>query len=161
MVVDAAGLGSAAHRVRLFRTNWCTPDILQAAILTDILPNPLSKQILHEHHVPTIPTRTSMLPFAQRYEVGKNRVCMPTIVSYPKSHAFQQHANGEAGDGQHWNTQTKCWEEPTLEEREPLMGYKVGSTDIGLATPTQRMKRLGQAMDGNGGISLLLKQKKL
>ena len=81
--------------------------------------------------------------------MGKKRVCLPTIVSFPKSHAFRQHANGTPGEGQLWNKISKCWEEPTLEEKEQLMGYKVGSTNGGLATINQRTKRLGQAMEGN------------
>ena len=84
-----------------------------------------------------------------RDEDIEKRVCLPTIVAFPKSHAFRQHANGTPGEGQLWNTISKCWEEPTLEEKEQLMGYKVGSTDGGLATIPQRTKRLGQAMEGN------------
>ena len=74
---------------------------------------------------------------------------MPTIVSYPKSHAYRQQHNGNPREGQLWNTITKCYEEPTLEEKEQLMGYEIGSTCGGLATPKERIHRLGQAMDGN------------
>ena len=38
IVMDAAGLGFAAHRVRLFWKNWCRPEILQSEIPTYILP---------------------------------------------------------------------------------------------------------------------------
>ena len=31
ITIDAAGTGSSAHRVRLFWTNWCLPEILQDA----------------------------------------------------------------------------------------------------------------------------------
>ena len=40
IVLDAAGLGSAAHRVGLFWTNWCRPEILQAAIPQNKIPQP-------------------------------------------------------------------------------------------------------------------------
>ena len=43
VVIDAAGLGSAAHIVRLFWTNWCGAEILQDAIPTYILPSPTLK----------------------------------------------------------------------------------------------------------------------
>ena len=31
ITIDAAGTGSAAHRVRLFWNNWCLPEVLQDA----------------------------------------------------------------------------------------------------------------------------------
>ena len=89
IVIDAAGVGSAAHRVRLFWTNWCRPEILQDAFPKDIKPYVPLKSILHPHHVPTLPSRLSSHPFATHNKVGKPRVCMPTIVSYPKSHAYR------------------------------------------------------------------------
>ena len=149
VVIDAAGLGSAAHRVRLFWTNWCRPEILQEAMPKDIRPTPSLKQILHDFHVPTKPSHNPRHPFAQHNKVGKQRICLPTIVSFPKSHAFREQANGKPGQGQLWNKLEKCWEEPSLEEKEQLMGYKVGATMGGLATRQQRLTRLGQAMDGN------------
>ena len=57
--------------------------------------------------------------------------------------------SGKPGEGQLWNLLTKCWEEPTLEEKEQLMGYNIGDTAGGHATIPQRASRLGQAMDGN------------
>ena len=36
IVLDAAGMGSAAHRIRLFWTNWCRQEVLQLAIPEDI-----------------------------------------------------------------------------------------------------------------------------
>ena len=149
VTIDAAGLGSVAHRIRLFWTNWCRPEILQEAIPKDILPNPTLKQILSEFHVPTIPSHNSRPPFAKHNVLGKPRVCMPTIVSFPKSFAYRLQANNKPGEGQLWNTQTKCWEEPNIEEREQMMGYTVGSTSGGMATDIQRVIRIGRAMDGN------------
>ena len=165
VLVDAAGAGSTAHRVRLFWTNWCRPEILQDAFPRDVKPyTPLNK-ILQPQHVPTMPSRSSSYPFATHNKVGKTRVCMPTIVSFPKSHAYRQQANGKPGEGQLWNKITKCYEEPTIEEKEQLMGYDIGSTCGGLATPQERSKRLGQAMDGNTmrwlGAFLYAEQKRL
>ena len=74
---------------------------------------------------------------------------MPTIVSYPKSHAFRLREGGKPGAGQLWNKMKKCYEEPTLEEKEQLLGYNMGDTMGGLATRAQRSRRLGQAMDCN------------
>ena len=85
VVIDAAGLGSVAHRVRLFWTNWCKLEILQHDIPTDVVPNPSLKQILHHRHIPTKPSRSSQFRFANHNKVNNARICMPTIVSYPKS----------------------------------------------------------------------------
>ena len=149
IVVDAACVGSVAHRVRLFWTNWCQPEILQDAFPRDVKPYiPLDK-IMLPHHIPIMPTRSSSYPFATHNVMCKPRVCMPTIVSFPKSHAYRMQANGMPGEGQLWNRLTRTYEEPTIEEKEQMMGYQMGETCGGLATPQQRAKRLGQAMDGN------------
>ena len=147
--LDAAGLGSAAHRLRLFWTNWCRPEILQDAIPNDIRPSPTLKQILSVEHIPTAPSQLMKQPFAQHNVVGKKRITLPTLVSFPRSYAFRPKADGKAGEGELWNKITKCWEEPNITEREQLMGYKIGSTNGGMATDKQRIHRLGQAMDGN------------
>ena len=148
-MVLTTGLGSAAHRVRLFWQNWCRPEILQKAMPKNILPSPTLQQILHKHHVPTKPSRVSTSPFVTHNKMNHNRICMPTVVSFPKSHAYRTLASGKPGEGQLWNILTKCWEEPSLEEKEQLMGYAIGDTAGGHATVKQRATRLGQAMDGN------------
>ena len=149
ILVDAAGLGSTCHRVRLFWQNWCKPEILQNAFPNDVRPLIDLNDILHSDHTCTMPSRSSLYPFAQHNEVGKPRVCMPTIVSFPKSHAYRLQANGKPGEGQLWNKHKRCFEEPTIEEKEQFMGYPIGFTMGGQATPQERSKRLGQAMDGN------------
>ena len=53
VLVDAADLGAAAHRVRLFWTNMMQPAILQAALPKLLLPSPPLSSILKPHHVPT------------------------------------------------------------------------------------------------------------
>ena len=117
VTIDAAGLGSAAHRVRLFWTNWLKPETLQDAIPKDILPSPSLKQILHVDHVPSQPTKYPRPPFAGHNKVSQPRLTMPTIVSYPKSHAYRMQENGRPGDGLLWNKRTKRYEVPTLEEK--------------------------------------------
>ena len=73
---------------------------------------------------------------------------MPTLVSYLNSHAYQQRENGKPGEGQLWNRKTKKWEEPTINEREQMMGYAIDATKAHV-TILQRTMRLGQAMDAN------------
>ena len=57
--------------------------------------------------------------------------------------------NGTPGEGQLWDQVDHNWIEPTLKEKEQLMGYRVDDTRGGLATESERAARLGQAMDGN------------
>ena len=149
VVIDAAGLGSVAHRVRLFWTNWCPPEQLQDAIPQNLPPTPSLAAILHPDHVPTVPGHDPIYPFAKLNEVGKPRKCMPTIVSFPRSHAYRKKDNGLPGEGQLWNKRMKRWDEPSLMEREQMMGYKPDATYAGLATIAERAERLGRAMDAN------------
>ena len=64
ILIDAADLGAAAHRVRLFWTNMLQPAILQAAFPKLLLPSPPLSSILKSHHVPTTPGHSDRLPFA-------------------------------------------------------------------------------------------------
>ena len=149
VIVDAAGLGSAAHRVRLYWTNFCEPGLLENAIPRDILPSLLLTDILNQNHVSNNPLVPLVWPFVQHNQVGQPKVCLPTIVSYPGSFAFRRRVNGTPGEGQLWDAANHNWIEPTLREKEQLMGYRVDDTRGGLATVSERVVRLGQAMDGN------------
>ena len=115
----------------------------------DITPFPTLDTILHPDHDTHIPGHLPTALFAMHNRIGIARVCMPTIVSFPKSHAYRPKANGQPGEGQIWNKILRKWEEPSLSEKEQLLGYRVGETAGGLANPSQRAVRLGQAMDGN------------
>ena len=149
IVVDAASLGSSAHRVRHYWTNFCEPQLLQNAMPTDIVPFPSLKTILDKDHISSRPTVASRWPFAPHNKVGNERLCLPTIVSYPGSYAFRRRVNGTPGEGQLWDKTIHNWIEPTLKEKEQLMGYRIDDTKGGLATDQERAERLGQAMDGN------------
>ena len=74
---------------------------------------------------------------------------MPTLVSYPNSHAYRQRESGKPGEGQLWNKRTKKWEEPSINEREQMMGYAIDATKAAHVTILQRTMCLGQAMDAN------------
>ena len=149
VVIDAAGLGSAAHRLRHYWTNFCEPQLLQNAMPTDILPVLSLTDILDKDHLASVPLVASRYPFVQHNKVGQPRICLPTIVSYPGSFAFRRRTNGTPGEGQLWDKLTRNWIEPTIKEKEQLMGYRPDDTMGGLATEKERAERLGQAMDGN------------
>lgn len=70
VVLDAARLGSAAHRARLFWTNWVLPEILQKSIPQDIYPQPSLDTILHKDHESTFPLHTPIFPFVKHNEIG-------------------------------------------------------------------------------------------
>ena len=74
---------------------------------------------------------------------------MPTIVSYPRRHAYRMQENGKPSEGQLWNEKMRRWDGPSLKEREELLGYKIDATMAGHVTIQQRAQRPGQAMDGN------------
>ena len=149
VLLDAAHMGAAAHRVRLFWTNMLQPAVLQTAMPTLLLPSPPLKTILKPYHVPTTPGHTDSPPFAMHNQKGGVRLVMPTIVSYLESNAFRRKDNGAPGEGQLFNITTKLWEEPDAEEKELLLGYQRGETATPGITEDQRAIRLGRALDGN------------
>ena len=71
---------------------------------------------------------------------------MPTIVSYPRSHAFKAHRDGRPRAGQPWNCQVGRWEEPSIAERERAMGFVEGDTFAGGLTDGDRCELIGRSM---------------
>ena len=148
ILVDAADLGAAAHRVRLFWTNMVQPAILQAALPTHLLPSPSLNTILKPYHIPSKPGHSDQFPFATHKQKGWERRCMPTIVSYLRSNAFRPKSSGSPGEGEVFNLHTNLWEEPDAEEKEELLGFQRGDTAASGVTEAQRAVRLGRALDG-------------
>ena len=109
---------------------------------TSISPCPSLTDILHPHHETTVPGHLPVYPFALHNRLGVARVCMPTIVSFPQSHAYRPKSSGKPGEGRLWNELLRRWEEPYLAEKEQMLVYRVGETVGVLATPTQRAVRL-------------------
>ena len=149
VVIDAADLGAAAHRVRLFWSNMMQPELMQAALPKLLIPSPPLCSILKAHHVPTRPGHSDRPPFATHNQLGGARLCMPTVVSYLGSRAFKPKANGNPGEGEVFNTETNLWEEPDAEEKELLVGYTPGDTAASGVSEADRAIRLGRALEGN------------
>ena len=79
---------------------------------------------------------------------GLLRRVLPTLVSFPRSHAFIETASGQPRPGQLYNHLTEVWEEPSVLERERLLGMRPDDTAAGPhVTPLDRQRLLGQAMD--------------
>lgn len=96
--------GCSEGRVRvsptsLFWQNFCSSEILQAAFPYNILPYPPLEAILHPFHLPTVPGFTPTPPFALQNRRGQPRITMPTLVSFPRSHAFRPNSNFAPGEG--------------------------------------------------------------
>ena len=147
-MIDAADLGSAAHRVRLFWTNFIKPEQLQEALPTGIKPRPSLREILNDNHFPSQVGHEDRFPFAKQNRLGIERKCMPTLVSFLRSNAFRTKITGGSGEGEAFNKTTGVWEEPEVEEKEELMGYVRGATATMNITENQRSIRIGRALDG-------------
>ena len=124
-------------------------ELLSGAMPRNLTPIHSLAEILEQGHLPSNPLVASRWPFFQHNQMGQERICLPTIMSYPGSFAFQRKVNGNPGEGQLWDMANHCFIEPTLHEKEQLMGYTINDTEGGQATDKQRAERLGQAMDGN------------
>ena len=100
VLIDAADLGAAAHRVRLFWTNFIKPELLQAALLTGLKPKPNLSQTRSHHYTPSLPRHQDRFPFAAHNKIGETRLCMPTLVSFLRSSAFRSKSDGSPREGQ-------------------------------------------------------------
>ena len=149
VVIDAADLGAATHRVRLFWSNMMQPEFLQAALPKLLIPSISLCSILKAHHIPTRPGHSDRPPFVTHNQLGGARLCMPTVVSYLGSRAFRPKENGNPGEGEVFNTESNLWEELDAEEKEQLMGYTPGDTAAAGVSEADRAIRLGRALEGN------------
>ena len=112
-------------------------------------PRPPLSTILKERHLPTKPDHPARRPFATHNIKGGIRVCMPTVVSYPRFNAYRPQDNGAPGEGELFNTYTNKWEEPNADEKELLLGYSRGDTAALGVTNAKRSMRLGRALDAH------------
>ena len=120
LLVDAADVDFAAHRVREYWTNFLARADLQVAMPTLMLPSPP----LHLYHIPCRPRHIDRRPFA------------PTDASLQ-------------GEGEVFNFNTEAWEEPDVLEKEMLLGYHRNEKPSHHFTEAHRSIRLGRALDAN------------
>jgi len=143
--VDAASLGSYAHRPRWIWTNLALSHVLTAALSR--VKRPTGRKvddILDDHRVALVVSKDDEPPLALVNKVGAPRNALPTFVTYPGSYAFRAH-----GPGMVWDSFTQTHEEPNADERERAMGFLTGTTAAHDLTEGQRRFLLGQAMDLN------------
>ena len=135
--------------MRLLWTNTLLAAVLQAALPKILPPIPSLDTLLHPYYVPTKPRHTDRLPFALQNQVGWERVCMPTVVSYLQSNAFRAKANGAPVEGRVFNVQIDQWEEPDVQEKELFLGFHVNNIAAPGVTTNARAIRIGRALDSN------------
>ncbi len=148
VAVDAAALGSYAHRFRWKWTNLATAHGISAAL--EQVTRPEGRHVDHilnvGRHSQEVVHEDSA-PLALVNKVGLPRLALPTLMSYPRSFAFR-----DGGPGLVVDTSTQRLEEPCADERERAMGFLTGTTSGPGVTESQRRHILGQAMDLNAMV---------
>ncbi|XRB15552.1 reverse transcriptase [Pseudoscourfieldia marina] len=143
VVVDAALLGSAARRVRNVWTNTCEPGLLQAAL--DHAGRPPWSRTFKECLLDgSTPQKSRSMRHPNR--MNEVMVAAPTVMATPGSYSFSH-----GGPGMVLGT-NGALREPTIEEKERLMGYLGGVTSKEIATGVwlnerQRLRLIGNAWD--------------
>jgi site-specific DNA-cytosine methylase len=155
VLLDAARIGSRAHRERLFWTNLIPKDLVRAAAVRWPRPELFVHEVLDPG--PWEPQEVRGHEAARGVNVlAEPRRAWPTLVSYPGSHAFR-----DGGPGQLRSREVPgLLREPSARERERAMGL-AGSETVLLAPggvfsdpdreweERQRRAALGAIMDGN------------
>ena len=92
VVVDAAALGSYVHRLRWKWTNLASASGISAAL--HHLARPAGKHVDHildKGRYAQVVVQVDQPPLAMVNQAGMPRLALPTLVSYPGSHAFRDH----------------------------------------------------------------------
>ena len=143
--MDAAAVGSFAHRPRCIWTNLASSATLTSALAQVRRPSHRwVDDILDEHRVSSVVTNDDEPPLAVVNRVGFTREAFPTLMCYPGSFAFRA-----GGLGLVWDDQSQTFDDPSADERERAMGFLTGTTAAPEVSEGQRRFLLGQAIDLN------------
>ena len=153
-VIDAAKLGSPAHRVRAFGTNLCPHSVLQREYEAQERPanNWDAQRVLNNGRKVQLSPITEGSPqqiAAGQYPVNKELeplVCFPTLVSHHDSYAWRFN-HDKRGPGMIWDANQQLWTVPNADERERIMGMLPGSTRAPDVSEGQRRQLIGSAID--------------
>ena len=141
--VDAASIGSYAHRPRWIWTNLAPSSTLAATFsAVYLLFDQKVDDILDPNWTSLPVVRDDLPPLALVNKVGAPRRAFPTFMTFPQSFAFR-----DRGPGMVWDAHTKIHTEPLADERERAMGFRTGTTAAPGLSEGQRRFVLGQAMD--------------
>lgn len=153
-LLDAAQVGSLAHRARNYWTNLCAPASLSAALRCAERPANRSVNMALPPHRRAQPVlRPDPVPQFPCNHPGQQRLAWPTLMGKNGSYAFRPGQAGSVLD--HASPGQPQWTEPTAEEREFALGYLPGSTAAEGVTELDRRKALGQCMDANALQSIM------
>jgi hypothetical protein len=92
-----------------------------------------------------------MMELTARFPQQFPTTTWPTFVSFPGAHAFQ----GDGPDLVYCHA-LATWDEPSLEERERVMGFQTGTTSHTKVIGLKHNVLLGRGMDLNSLIWLLV-----
>ena len=154
--LDAAKLGSAAHRTRVFWTNAAkATDIQERYNQTDRqrLTDRLNAQdaLDPNRNVQVAQRDDPAYPGVYTLNVaGESIRAFPTLVATPGSYAFREtHYIDDVirGPGMIYDREKGQYDEPNADERERIMGMLPGSTNRPGATEDQRRQQIGNAVD--------------
>ncbi len=142
VLLDAAQLGSFAHRLRNFWSNLAPPELVDRVLsearraegrtVDDVLDPGRRAQVVK---------RVQGYPFYSCNEIGQQPCVLPTLVAYTGSRAFTDGAAGML------HTPGGGLEEPNPDERERIMGYYTGCTRAPGVSERERHEIMGRAMD--------------
>jgi len=158
VLLDAAAVGSRAHRPRLWWTNMAPVELLQSAVGRIKRPDVYVSDILDPHRTPRRVYHDDQAPLAVVNRKGEPRRALPTLVSFARSYAFKDN-----GPGLVWDSLSQEMMEPNADERERAMGFPTGTTNVPGISEQQRRGLIGQAMDLNcltWVVSLLVAEQK-
>jgi site-specific DNA-cytosine methylase len=144
VLIDAAAVGSRAHRPRFWWTNLAPAELLQSAIGRTRRPDVYVSEILDPHRTPRRVYHDDQAPLAVVNRKGEPHRAFPTLVSFARSYAFKDN-----GPGLVWDSITQEMVEPNADEHERTMGFPTGTTNVHGISEQQRRFLLGQAMDLN------------
>ncbi|KAL3688001.1 hypothetical protein R1sor_014310 [Riccia sorocarpa] len=145
VLLDAARVGSRAHRPCLWWTN-----LLPREVLSHAYEGVTRLAYLIVDNILDVGRRSQEVRFVDQSPmavvniVGQPRAALPTFVSYRASHAFRS-----GGPGLVWDDLSQKMEEPNADERERAMGLMTRTTTVPTISEMTRRQVLGQAMDLN------------
>jgi hypothetical protein len=118
VLIDAAAVGSRAHRPRLWWTNLALAELFQSAVGRIKRPDVYVSDILDPHRAPRCVYHDDQAPLAVVNRKREPRRALPTLVSFARSYAFKDN-----GPGLVWDSTTQEMVEPNVDEREGAMGF--------------------------------------
>jgi hypothetical protein len=160
VVLDAARVGSYAHRLRDYWTNVCAPEMLQLAL--DSVERDPSLQlvdILQQGYAPQICRKVNHAPWYQANATGQPLRVLPTLVARESSYAFRFMTDRATGtqvpgpgividpDGEFVSL--------SMSERELALGYEANCTACPGVSLLDRHSVTGGCFDANAVGHLL------